>query len=363
MAKVATMPGTKAFDERRYRCTCCGREYRSPMGNFYKAEYSLGNTANEHYSPICIDCINRIYSDTYRQLGSDRLACIMVCYLLDVPFMQLVFDSAVDAESGFKLDSYMRLICYKKYANKNFSYSILNNELNADNQDLHEEQEKQWTETELKNKVTVVEILGYDPFPGYDNESRRYLFNEMVKYLDDDSLEDPYKLSQIVQLVNNNNQIRQYDQLLNRLSPTQSTDIDRIKDLTDMKNKLVVNNDKIAKENAISAKNRKSQGGGKNTLTGLMVTLRDKGFSRIEANYYDQLQSKGTQWAIDMSMRAIRENTFFDENDAKEVFETQRTMIQDQQSQLNELMEKNRLLLLENDELRRKLEDPGDADG
>ena len=357
MAGIASMSNSKSFDERRYKCSCCGREYRSPVGNFYKAEWSMGNTANEHYASICVDCTDKIYQDTYRRLGSDRLACIMICYMLDVPFVQVVFDKATDAENGFKVDSYMRIIGQRAYANKNFSYSILNHELDDGNMDVNREQEKEWTELELRNKNSVIDILGYDPFKGYDNASRRYLFNELVKYLDDDSTEDPYKLSQIVQIVNNNNQVRQYDLLINRLSPTNPEDVERIQSLTDMKNKLVANNDKIAKENAISAKNRKTQDGSKNTLTGLMKILREKGFERAEVNYYDQLQSKGTQWAADMSMRAIRENTFFDENDAKDVFDTQRSLLQEQEKKIDELLEKNRLLTVENTALQNQLDE------
>lgn len=120
-----------------------------------------------------------------------------------------------------------------------------------------------------------------------------------------------------------------------------------------MKTELVTSNDKIAKENEISVKNRSNKDIGKSTLTYLMRDLREKDFKKAEANYYDQLRSEGTLWAISMSNRSIRENGMFDENDQNEMFNTQRELIQKLQAQLDEELEKNRLLAIENKELKK----------
>ena len=93
-----------------------------------------------------------------------------------------------------------------------------------------------------------------------------------------------------------------------------------------------------------------------------MRDLREKDFTKAEANYYDQLSSEGTQWAANMSLKAIKENTFFDENDQEEVFETQRQMIQDLNKELDDAKEKYRLAIIENQELKDKL-GIGDKDG
>ena len=120
-----------------------------------------------------------------------------------------------------------------------------------------------------------------------------------------------------------------------------------------LKQGLVNSNDKIAKENEISVKNRSNKDIGRSTLTYLMKDLREKDFKEAEANYYDQLRSEGTQWAADMSMKAIKQNGFFDENDRGEVFELQREMIQKLQAQVDDLTEEKRLLTIERDELKR----------
>ena len=54
-----------------------------------------------------------------------------------------------------------------------------------------------------------------------------------------------------------------------------------------------------------------------------------------------------------MSNRSIRENGMFDENDLNEMFNTQRELIQKLQAQLDDELEKNRLLTIENKELKK----------
>ena len=118
-----------------------------------------------------------------------------------------------------------------------------------------------------------------------------------------------------------------------------------------MKGKLVVSNDKIAKENEISVKNRSNKEAGKSTLTYLMKDLREKDFDRAEADYYDQLRSEGTRWAAEISMNAIQKNAYFDENDMQEIMEIKRSLVTELQGQVDDLMEKNRRLLIKIQEL------------
>ena len=112
-----------------------------------------------------------------------------------------------------------------------------------------------------------------------------------------------------------------------------------IKVMNELKKRLVDSNDKIAKENGISVKNRLNQQAGRSTLTYLMKYLRELDIPEAEANYYDQLKSPGTQWAANMSFKAIRENGFFDENDFKDIIENQYKMIQELQGKLDDVEE------------------------
>lgn len=208
-----------------------------------------------------------------------------------------------------------------------------------------------WSDQDKQNKQYTIEVVGYDPFEEYPEEGRKFLFNQLSPYLEDDSnADDAYKLSQILQIIKNNYQIDICDKKMSQLDPLK--DAESIKTLSDIKNKLVQSNDKIAKENEISVKNRSNKDAGKSTLTYLMRDLREKDFDKAEADYYDQLRGVGSQWATGMSIKAIKENGIFDENDKKEVYEMQLDMIAALNKEVDELKEKIRILTLENDRLK-----------
>ena len=208
-----------------------------------------------------------------------------------------------------------------------------------------------WSEQDKQNKQYAIDVVGYDPFEEYPEEGRKFLFNQLFPYLEDDSnADDAYKLSQILQIIKNNYQIDTCDKKMSQLDPLK--DSESIKTLSDIKNKLVQSNDKIAKENEISVKNRSNKEAGKSTLTYLMRDLREKDFDKAEADYYDQLRGTGSQWAANMSIKAIKENGIFDENDKKEIYEMQLDLISSLNKEVDELKEKIRILIKENDQLK-----------
>lgn len=208
-----------------------------------------------------------------------------------------------------------------------------------------------WSDKDIQNRNYAIEVVGYDPFDEYPEDGRKFLFNQLSPYLEDDAnVDDAYKLSQILQIIKNNFQIDTCDKKMAQLDPLK--DADSIKTLSSIKNQLVQSNDKIAKENEISVKNRSDKAAGKSTLTYLMRDLREKDFDKAEADYYDQLRSTGTRWAVDMSIKSIKQNGIFDENDKKEIYEMQLDLIDSLNQQVDDLKEKVRLLLLENDKLK-----------
>jgi hypothetical protein len=346
-AKVAEE--TDNFDESHtYKCLRCGAEHQNPIGHFYKIQYSELYLKNDRYVPLCKNCINEIYENLSSKYGA-KTAFVILCYMIDIPFYHSLFDSIVKNNNLFSVGLYLRQINGRQYQYQSFQQTILNKELEKSDKQVLDEKEVKWTKSEIQNKDDVIKTVGYDPFEGYPEEDRRFLFNELIKYFDDDIADDTYKLSQVIQIVNNNNQIRNYDILISRLDAIK--DANDIKSLNTMKSNLVSSNDKIAKENEISVKNRSNKDVGKSTLTYLMKDLREKDFEKAEANYYNQLNSDGTLWAENMSMKAIKENGFFDENDNKEITEINRQLVLDLQHKVDDLMEEKRLLLIQVQEL------------
>ena len=333
-----------------YKCTCCGKTVQDPEGKFFKVVQNSLYKANDGYSNVCTYCCDDYFARMREKYKDEKTALLMTCAEMGWYFSEATYIKMKEKDpQDIRLGDYVKRLNLSQ--NKDLTFvdyvisSINNEQFLRSKEEVNQQMESEWTKEEQKNKQEVIEVVGYDPFAGYQNADRRYLFNELVKYLDDDVIDDSYKLSQIIQIVNNNNQIRQYDLLIAQLKPL--TDSKDIQMLNDLKGKLVVANDKIAKENEISVKNRSNKDIGKSTLTYLMKDLRQKNFDKAEADYYDQLKSEGTRWAMELSVNAIQKNAYFDENDYNEIKDIRRELVDKLQSQVDDLMEDKRKLLLE----------------
>lgn len=355
MAIIARKPkiaeSTDNFDDSHsYRCLRCGCEEDNPVGKFYKSQWSESYLKNDRFVPLCKGCVNELFT-YYEKKYDTQTACMLMCHKLDIPYYYSLFSSISKNNNNFSMGLYLRQINGRQYQYQDFSQSILNGELGKTSIDFEKDKEIKWLKTDIKNRDYCIEIIGYDPFDTYPEEDRKFLFNQLMPYLEDEDVaDDAYKLSQILQIVNNNNQIWQCDKRISLLDKIK--DANDIKMLNTIKKDLVSANDKIAKENEISVKNRSNKDVGKSTLTYLMRDLREKEFEKAEADYYDQLKGEGTLWAIEMSNKAILQNGLFDENDKKEIYETNIKLINDLYSELDEKKEQIRLLLKEVDKLK-----------
>lgn len=344
MGRPRKVEAEPAFDtSHEYKCLCCGQSYESPVGHFFRSQWSKVYAQNSQYVPICKKCVDELFADLERRHGT-RTACMIMCHYMDVPYSHEVFNNLKEKDSAFAIGMYMRIIQMKQYQKQDFGQTILTKELSRSDEEIRKVQEDRWTAEEKRNQRDVLSIVGYDPFDGYPSDARKFLYSEVIKYFDDDVGDDPYKLSQILQIVINNNQIRQYDIQLSRLNP--AIDSEDIKNIMTAKTSIVAANDKIAKENEISVRNRSNREVGRSTLGYLMRKMREANIPNAEQNYYDQLRSIGTQWAADMSMKAIKQNTFFNENDTEAIFVEQRSLIESLLAKVDDLTEENRVLKL-----------------
>lgn len=371
---------------KKKKCPICGNE-KSIATGFYKSSSPLFSL--DKCVPICISCVKDYVVNDDGTVNESKLK--IMCQRLDKPFYSDELDSAFlqcKKEHGYLSDDeiakygkeivgfyFKNINTLRQNKDKSFADSekdeFIHKKSNVTAQNKKEQtlqrysditgndkstvksNEKQivWSDQDIQNKQYAIEVVGYDPFEEYPEEGRKFLFNQLSPYLEDDSnADDAYKLSQILQIIKNNYQIDICDKKVSQLDPLK--DAESIKTLSDIKNKLVQSNDKIAKENEISVKNRSNKDAGKSTLTYLMRDLREKDFDKAEADYYDQLRGVGTQWAVDMSIKAIKENGIFDENDKKEIYEMQLDMIAALNKEVDELKEKIRILTLKNDRLK-----------
>lgn len=338
-----TSPGKrqnkKPEPQPEYVCIICGNKHKAD--EYYKSANSRIWKTTNNRAPICRECIGVQWRELADRWG-EKTALAVICHYLDIPYDIVAYMAVINKNNNFELGLYIRTLNGSQYKQSSFANSIIMGELNKSAEATQEEIEERWSREDQRNKNSVIEIIGYDPFSGYTPNARKFLFGEILKYFDDDISEDAYKLSVIIQLVVNTYQINQCNLEIAKLNPVKH--VDEIKSLQSQKKDLSEINTKLAKENEISVRNRSNKDVGKSTLTFLMRDLREKDFKEAEANYYDALRGPGTLWAIDMSNKAILQNAMFDENDKNEMFLEQRKMIQKLQAEVDDLMEENRLL-------------------
>lgn len=357
--KVARKRTTKSVDDdiKVYRCTMCGREETAPEKKFYKLTHSPDHKGNDGYSHICINCIRDEQKRLTNRYG-EKTAVMVLCAKLNAPFYRSAYETVRKSQDNFSFGHYMRLMNNKQYAGKTFALTLVAGELEVTKKEAEEEAEEMiesnWSLDERRAKNEVINMMGYDPFEGYAPKLRKKLFSELLGYLDDDELlSDNYKLAQIIQIINNNIQINQYDIAISKLDPNK--EIDAIADLNRLKKELVLSNEKIAKENGISVKGRGDQKAGKGTLTGLMRDMREKDLNEIEINFYEQLTSKASRWGSDISVQSMIENIHLDENDIDEIITTQRDIISELQNSNDDLREERRLWKVKENEVDEKI--------
>ena len=367
VGKTVKQPIVKSKDEEsKIKCPMCTDEPKV-RSNFYKSlsPLYLGiniDHPNESRMVFCKECICNTYDTYYNILKDIKKSILITCMKFDIPFNEGDFDGAMkqctNKPTAHPLKIYMtKLNSLGNFNNalagfdpkflfdKETGKDLITNSFEIEAKDL--DFNIQLTEKDLQVKDDVIRLIGYDPFAGYSNFDQKFLYNELITYLDEDLLDDAFKLSQILQLVNNNNQIRKIDLVIATLSNDTKTLISNqgeIKSLSSTKSQIVGSTDKIAKENSISVKNRGDKKAGKSTLTYMMKNYREIGFEDAEVDYYDQLKGIGMKHAADISNSSILEQLRFDENDLDNMIKEQRTLIQSLQSELDESLEENRKL-------------------
>lgn len=341
------------------RCPMCGK--RQSRSNYYKSTSSLFKNNNEKMI-WCKQCVWDLYDDYFNMLKDIRMSVYITCMKLDIPFNEPDYEGMIKQLVGNNTSHPMKIYMQKINSLGSFNNGlsgfdpkyILEKEININDNNNHITKDVNYleynielTEQDLQVKEDVIRLIGYDPFAGYSNFDQKFLYNELISYLDEDTLDDAFKLSQVLQLVNNNNQVRKIDIVISSMSNDTKSLIanqGEIKNLTATKKTIVDNTDKIAKENSISVKNRGDKTAGKSTITYLMKNYRELGFEDAEQDYYDQKKAYGMKLVADISNKSMLEQLQFDENDINDIFLNQKQMLQNLQDKVLDLEEENRQL-------------------
>lgn len=343
----------KEINNKKLQCQGECKKIKAKNGNnFYKSNNPIHqNDYYKGYAPFCKQCLReKIFEKDGKTVKINSL--LEVLELLDKPYIQEEYIKVLNKGKGiFDLGEYSKDVtfCYPKFRYKNSDgvnkdgFKEQNN--NSDISQQINSKNFVFTDEDKQVKNDIIKLMGYDPFFNYSKIDQKFLYNELLPYLDEDTIEDGFKLSQIIQIVDNNNQIRNINEQKNKLIFDGVLENEsKIKTLTAITKSISDTTNAIAKENSISVKNRADKKSGKSELTALMKKYREDGFEDAEQDYYDQNKAIGMKMVANISNGSILEQLQLDENDTNEMLFSQKELIEKLQKKVADLEEENRQL-------------------
>ena len=375
---------TKDIDpDRKYLCPYCDKEKKA--GDFYVSSDPMVKTG---LTTMCRDCASKIARNWNESTGEygdcTKISVQAALYRLDKPWIETLYNSSVDEinkpDPGLKRSNvwaaYIKNITsLNQYKGMRWMdgdvFSTTQGNLGDDVKTVEQVKElKTLHEDELReieiNRRDVKRLIGYDPFANYPVESDKpLLYAQLINFIDDETKNDAMKMNAVVQIVQAFNQIQKINDAINELSAdvrTINTNNGIIKQHAETISKLLSGANALAKDNGISVNFNNSKSKGANTLTGKMKELDLIGFRSAKINAYDIEYCEGMRQVAEISAKAQINQIGFDENVINEINIIRRELVDKLQKEKDVAVERARILLVENMDLKEFLRDKGFID-
>lgn len=366
-------------DDKKYLCPYCNKEKKKT--EFYISSDPLVLTG---VTTMCKECARKIalnWDERLQDFGACTKASVQEALIrLDKPFLSKLWDSSylewANQDGQLRRttiwDAYIKNIGMIQYRGLRWQ--------DSDIFDVYVEKAKQSAKVEIDkenrqcivpevdeeyktNRLDVIRMIGYDPFANYPvEEDKPMLYAQVVNFIDEETKNDGMKMNAVIQIVKSFNQISKINDAIDELSSDTmklNNNNGTIKQLADTVSKLLSGANALAKDNGISVNFNNSKSKGQNTLTGKMKELDLIGFRDAKINMYDIDYCKGMQQVAEISAKAQVDQIGFDENVMNEIGNIRRELIDSLQKDRDKAVERARLLLVENKDLKDFLKDRG----
>ncbi|WP_240636515.1 hypothetical protein [Paenibacillus silvae] len=332
-------------------CTSCKKNLTIAT-NFYKS-YSKFDA--DGYMAICRKCLKD--SIDYSDLKTVKDTLVQI----NRPYIHSIWLSSSEEAKNKNQDHfglYIKTIQMKDFRDLTWKDSddvetkkkISNLPIEEPSTDSNlNNQEIEQFELELQdnNRLDVIKMLGYDPFEFENNRDKRHLYNKLVDFLDEGTLEDGFKLPTVIEIVKTFNQLDKINNTISNMTTdvaSLTSNAGTIKSLIDAKDKLYKSVLALAKDNGISVNHNNNKSKGSGTLSGIIKQLQEKGFEEASVNLFDIETCAGMSQVADISNESIFKQLQFDENDYSAMLIEQREIITDLNNKVSKYEEEIRLL-------------------
>ncbi len=368
-------PGKKVArkDVKEYLCPYCNTVKKE--SGFYFSSDPLVLTGRTSMCKDCAEKIARNWNDTTKEYGDcTRISIQNALERLDKPFIEkLYLSSQEELNDPNSLNPKRSLwAAYIKNITSLNQYKGLrwrDGDIFATSQaeektdpmtvaqikEMKAISEEEQKEVEI-NRRDVKRLIGYDPFANYPiEEDKPLLYSQLINFIDDETKNDAMKMNAVVQIVQAFNQIQKINDAINELSAdirSLNTNNGIIKQHAATIASLLSGANTLAKDNGISVNHNNSKSKGANTLTGKMKELDLIGFRSAKINMYDIDYCRGMQQVAEISAKAQVDQIGFDENVMNEINNIRRELVDKLQKERDKAVEKARVLMVENKDLK-----------
>lgn len=352
-------------------CLNCGTNGK--VNSFYISNNAT-HINNSCRLPYCKECLETFYQEYYKKTGRSDLAIFYLCRKCDVFFSTKVFEGAESASLKMNqpiVSCYFRMLnSIKDNAgfkdNFNDSVNFLDLEIledkyrtgkleigSGDNQTIGVAPDM-WTEEDEINKKDCIKLLGYDPFFDYDKKEQKFLYNTLLPFLDDATLEDAFKLPIVIELVKSLGQVERLNKTFNAMMASAENieeNASKISTLVGSKDKLYRSILAMAKDNGISVNHAMSKSQGAGTLSRVVKELEEIGLREAKMNLFDIETSESMKQVQDISNKSVIEQINLQDSELWDMIAELREVRIKLDNKVNELTELLRLERVKNSDL------------
>ena len=374
VAPKKSMSTSEEVVDEKYLCYGCGKKQK--RSEFYSSTDPFNTVGIIPYCKDCLEKIARNYNNYYKEFGDVTKTSLMAaCERADVPYLETLWESSCNEVNDPSLKkpktnvlaAYIKNVKLRNYNGMRWR----DGDLFKDGAKIQSDTEDKTASTmtpevldEYKtNKRDLIRLIGYDPFANYPVEQDLpVLYAQIISFIDEETKNDGMKMNAVIQIVQAFNQIQKLNDAINELladTKKLNSNNGTIKQHSDTISKLLSGANALAKDNGISVNFNNSKSKGQNTLTGKMKELDQIGFRDAKINMYDIDYCKGMQQVAEISAKAQVDQIGFDENVMNEIGNIRRELVDDLQKQRDKAVERARLLLVENKDLKEFLKEKG----
>ena len=259
-------------------------------------------------------------------------------------FQRLVAEAMISSADTDVLKKYIELKRLSEFAEKDF-FSQLRRE-NFEKIYSEDYKVSLLDEDSKKNRLQVIEILGYDPFADDAPEDQPQLYRDMTGILSESMRKDVAKARAALSIVRGYSNIDKYQKKINEIMKSGVTGVD------DETQKLLDQYIKLQKTmqdsiNQTAEKNNFTVKGigtsGKGMLSDVLNQIEERGIDEGVTNFYDIATSKSIEEVANISFKAQLSQVNLSKTDYADILASQVKIVKEAQSKARKAVEAARL--------------------